>query len=287
MKTEVAQVTPRIAREWLKHNTQNRALRPSHVETLRCSFERGEYTMTHQGIGFDADGVLIDGQHRLTAIGMLDDGMVFPMLVTRGMDRDLTFHVVDATQAKRNTSDVLGVDRGIGECANFFAKLYAGRTTGITPTYIAPFAAFVGQHLPVLTEFCARQTKTWSSAPVRSAAIIACLVHDPDYVRVMYQALVSADFNAMTPVAQAMFRAHMAGTVRAAQAYDIFARCLKVFDARNANLKKVQINDQSKVIASVRGMLEVEVFGAGKKKAPTLARGAKGVSADHYRLEGL
>lgn len=287
MKTEIVQVTPRVAREWLKRNSKNRPIRPSHVETLRESFARGEYVQTHQGVAFATDGDLIDGQHRLSAIALLDELSVFPMLVTRGLDRDTAFPVVDATQAKRTTSDVLGIDRSVGECANFFAKLYAGRTTAITPVYVQPFADFVEIHLPPITTFCPRTVKTWSSAPVRGAAIIASIVGDPDYVKIIYHALVSADFNSMPPVAQSMFRAHMAGSVRAAQAYDIFARGLKVFDAKNSKLKKVQINDQAKVIASVRELLDAEVHGVGKKKAPAVMRGAKSVSQSNYRLEGL
>ncbi len=287
MKTEIVYVTPPVARDWLKHNKKNRPIRPSHVETLRDSFARGEYVMTHQGIAFGTDGHLIDGQHRLSAIALMEEDATFPMLVTRGLDRDEAFAVVDATQARRNTSDVLGVDRSVGECANFFAKLYVGRSTGITPVYVQPFAEFVSAHLPELLAFCSRATKTWSSAPVRSAAIIAAMVGDADYVKLTYQALVSADFNSMTPVAQAMFRAHLAGSVRASQAYDIFARCLKVFDSKNANLKKVQINDQAKLIASVRVLLDGEIFAVGKKKAPTVNRGAKSVLQANYRLEGL
>jgi hypothetical protein len=285
MKTEVIHVTPRLAREWLKRNSKNRPIRPSHVETLRASFARGEYVMTHQGIAFGDDGELVDGQHRLAAIALMGEEMSFPMLVSKGLEREAAFPVIDATQAKRTTADVLGIERGVGECANFFAKLYLGRTTSITPVYVQPFADFVSLHLPELTAFCGRQVKTWSSAPVRSAAVIASIIGDADYTKIIYAALVGADFNSMPPVAQAMFRAHMAGAVRAAQAYDIFARCLKVFDPKNQNLKKVQINDQARVIASVRALLDAEVF--GKKKAATASRAAKSVSGANYRLEGL
>lgn len=287
MKTEIVHVTPQTARLWLKRNSHNRPIRPSHVETLRDSFSRGEYVMTHQGIAFDDAGELIDGQHRLSAIALIDDqDATFPMLVSRGFDRSSVFPVVDATQAKRTTSDVLDIDRGVGECANFFAKLYAGRTTGITPVYVQPFAVFVQQHLPAITAFAPRAVKTWSSAPVRAAAVVATVIGDADYVKLVYHTLVSADFSAMSPIAQAMFRAHMAGNVRAANAYDIFARALKVFDQKNASLRKVQINDQSKVIASVRALLDEEVFGH-KKKAPAVNRGAKSVSQANYRLDGL
>ncbi len=286
MKTEVVQVTPELARKWLKLNSLNRPLRPSHIETLRISFERGEYVMTHQGIAFVDDGELLDGQHRLSAIAQLQSG-TFPMLVTRGLERQLAFPVVDATQAKRNTSDVLSVERGLGEVGNFFARLHQGRTVGLTPSFVAPFVEFASGPYHELTAFCGSVTRTWSSAPVRSAAVICMKQGDKDYTMLVYRSLVLADFDSMPKIAQTMFRAHMNGSVRAAAAHDIFCRCLKVFSASKANLSKVQINDISLVTQSVREMLNTEIFGAPTKKAPTVSRGAKGVYESNFRIEGL
>src|SRR5215831_4798996 len=65
MKTTLERLTPAIARNWLAHNKNNRAIRASHVETLRAAFARGEFVTTHQGVAFDTGGDLLDGQHRL------------------------------------------------------------------------------------------------------------------------------------------------------------------------------------------------------------------------------
>jgi hypothetical protein len=287
MKTQIQDVTPKQAREWLKLNTSNRPLRPSHVETLRASFERGEYVMTHQGIAFSDEGVLIDGQHRLTAISLLPESFSFQMLVTRGLDRDTAFPVVDAVQAKRSTSDVLGLDVGMGYLANFMAKLHANRNSSVTPVYAEPFARWADKEYRDLCEFCAGTCKTWSSAPVRAAAIIAMKVgHDADYVKLVYSSLVRADFSVMPPAIQALYRSHINGKVRAAAANDIFCRALKVFDPKNAKLTKIQINDPSAVVASVRDMMDQQIFG-GKKKAPAIASARKCVSSSNYQLAGL
>ncbi|MES2634057.1 MAG: hypothetical protein V4669_13870 [Pseudomonadota bacterium] len=285
--TRLERLTPKIARELLKRNTDNRDLRPSHVETLRTSFSRGEYVTTHQGIAFDIEGALLDGQHRLHAIAAMPDDWFCHMLVTKGLPRTEAFRVIDAVQAKRSTSDVLGTDRSVGECANFFAKLHLNRSSAITPAYASPFAEWLLPYYTDLTAFSGRKCKTWSSAPVRSAAFVAmCVGHDTDYVKLVYRALVSADFTSMPPVAQALFRSHMSGKVRAAAAYDIFCRCIKVFDPKNSNLAKVQINDQSAVIQSVRDLLDAEVFGK-KKRAVPVAPARKSVSGTNYALSGL
>lgn len=287
MKTQVMMVTPKMARDWLKSNTKNRPIRNGHVETLRASFERGEFVHTHQGIGFDAEGTLIDGQHRLTAISLLPDGMSFPMNVSTGMDRDSVFPVVDAIQAKRSTADALGLDRGLGEVANFLAKLYAARSNAITPVFAQPFADWAYANLLDLTQFCPRKCRTWSSAPVRSAAVVSIKVGtDPDYVKLVYRSLVAADFSTMPPVVQALYRSHMSGKVRAAASYDIFARCLKVFDPKYSKHSKVQVNDQAKVVSSVRELLQGEIFGT-KKKAPVIAGAKKVQTQMNYPLEGL
>lgn len=278
MKTELVSVTPSLSREWLKKNTKNRAIRPSHVETLRQSFERGEQVTTHQGIAFDTEGILIDGQHRLTAISLMPETFSFLMMVTWGLDRDKVFPVVDATQAKRTTSDVLAVERSVGETANFLARLYKGDMRGITPTYVTPFAEYIQPEIADLMAFCATAVRTWSSAPVRAAAVLRMKHGDADYTKLVYRAMATRDFETMPRSAQSLFKAYMTGTVRASAANDIFARCLKVFEPQNAKLSKIQINDVSEVAAQTRAMLDEAIFRPAKKKAPAVNRGANGTA---------
>jgi hypothetical protein len=277
MKTELVSVTPSLAREWLKKNIKNRAIRPSHVETLRQALTRGEQVTTHQGIAFDTEGELIDGQHRLTAISLMPEGFNWLLQVTWGLDRATVFPVVDFTQAKRSTSDVLRLDRGTGETANFLARLYLGRTNGITAVYVQPFANFIQPEITDLMAFCPRTIRTWSSAPVRAAAVLAMKSGDVDYTKLVYRALVAHDFESMPNSAQVLFRSHMIGAVRASDAIDIFARCLKVFDPSNANLKQIKIVDVSTVVEQTRELLREAIFATETKKAPQSNRGAKGL----------
>lgn len=297
MKTELVILTPAIAREWLKHNTNNRPLRPSQVENLRLMFSRGEYTLTHQGIAFDEDGVVIDGQHRLGAIAQCPDSMTFPVLVTRGLQRSKTFMVIDTQIAVRNIADVLGRGRDVATTATFLARLYAGRNTGISPAYVEPFVAWIAPTFTDLIAFCGTTRRTWSSAPVRAAAVISIAAGiDRDYVKVIYRALVLSEFDSMPPAVKTVFKARLEGRVRAADSSDMFCRCLKVFDPKYADLSKIQINDIGRALASVKALIDARVFAAAttavapqpKKKAPIArANGAKGVSGVDYRLEGL
>lgn len=67
---------------------------------------RGDWLVTHQGIAFDANGVLVDGQHRLAAVVEAD----LPVELTVFTDVDPhTFDVLD-TGKRRNAADVLAIE---------------------------------------------------------------------------------------------------------------------------------------------------------------------------------
>ncbi|MDT9681854.1 hypothetical protein RND61_07170 [Streptomyces sp. TRM76323] len=73
IKMSLTLVTPELAREWIKRNIRhNRPISASKVKQWRTAIEEGRWRLTHQGIAFDPDGNLIDGQHRLMAIGAGD-----------------------------------------------------------------------------------------------------------------------------------------------------------------------------------------------------------------------
>lgn len=266
MEIELARITPALARKWLELNKNNRPLRPTHVETLRASFARGEYVQTHQGIAFDQDNNLIDGQHRLHAIAQMPKGFFVTMLVTRGLERDRAFVVIDTVQAKRSTSDVLRVDRNVGETANFLARLF-NNAHAITPTYVAPFARYVQSEVTELLAHCGTAARTWSSAPVKAAAVLQMKNGHSDYVKTVYAAMVTLDFDAMPRCAKAVFRAQKAGEVRASFGWDLFARGLKIFDPANTNLSKVQISDLSTTLAAVRDILARDINTAPPESA--------------------
>lgn len=64
----VIEVTPQLAAKWLEGNTHNRPLRQTSVDRYAADMKAGRWLLTHQGIAFDQNGVLLDGQHRLWAI---------------------------------------------------------------------------------------------------------------------------------------------------------------------------------------------------------------------------
>ncbi|MGW2487579.1 hypothetical protein ACWCV9_10200 [Streptomyces sp. NPDC001606] len=105
MRTEVRTVTPELAEEWLKANIANRPLSRQTVTQLTKAIERGEWKLTHQGIAFDEDGQLVDGQHRLHAVAKA--GLPVQMLIAYGVPR-AAFTVMD-TGRKRTGRDALAL----------------------------------------------------------------------------------------------------------------------------------------------------------------------------------
>jgi len=261
MNTELLYVTPEQAATWLRQNTSNRPLRLSHVNTLRQSFERGEYVQTHQGIAFDEDGVLLDGQHRLMAISQMKSGR-FPMLVSFNLPRKAAFQVIDATQAKRTVADVLAVTREVAEVARFLATINVGYSA-VTPTLVAPYVDFCKSEVAALKGVSSATCRTWSSASVRAAAVIAMKTGNAEYVKSVYRALCANDFEAMPRVAYSVYRAAMGNRISTTTRFDMFARCLRMFNPANANNARVQIRDTATETAAAREILR-GLIGDGK-----------------------
>lgn len=72
-------VTPEMAKQWLQKNSFNRPLKPKLVDNYVRQIESGNWHRTHQGIAFDEEGTVLDGQHRLHAI--VKTGQPQPMLI--------------------------------------------------------------------------------------------------------------------------------------------------------------------------------------------------------------
>lgn len=278
-------ITPPIARNWLGQNTANRNLRRNVVDGYKSIFDRGEYKVTHQGIAFTIDGTLVDGQHRLTAISEMPDDFSVLMLVTRGLEED-AYMAIDLG-LKRTAADVLRENSRVAEVARFLASLVANNKSAITPTFMLPFVEYFKPHHDELVDFCPTVSKTWSSAPVRTAAVLQ-LVNgaNPDYVKTVYRALILTDMNAMPPAAQSLFRSALNGSVSASGRLDILCRALKVFQPDNAALRVIKINQEA-TVATVRKFLIENIHSQGQKKTAATSATVKRFKQPNYRIVGL
>lgn len=109
LKVEVMRVGPELAKKWLEHNhPANRPISWPLVEALSNDIRSGAWKLTHQGIAFDGQGLLTDGQHRLNAI------------VQAGVEID----ILVAHNAAGSMHDP--VDRGRGRSVAFIMGKQAG-----------------------------------------------------------------------------------------------------------------------------------------------------------------
>ncbi len=107
----VMDVTPDKALKWLEGNTHNRPVNEAHVRRLARDILAGRWRLTHQGIAFDTDGLLVDGQHRLWAV--VEAGVPITVRVFFNEppeNRD----VLDSGQ-RRSNLDILNITGRVGE----------------------------------------------------------------------------------------------------------------------------------------------------------------------------
>lgn len=84
MKSKTEIITPEMAMDWLEnHNPRNRPISEPTVQVYAGDMKNGRWSLTHQGIAFNVNGDLIDGQHRLWAI--VFSGKNVEMMVTRDL----------------------------------------------------------------------------------------------------------------------------------------------------------------------------------------------------------
>jgi hypothetical protein len=115
MESRVILVTPELAARWLEQNTHNRHIYKSVVDSYARDMKMGMWVVNNQGIGFDDDGMLLDGQHRLLAV--IQSGTPTKILVIFGIDKDgehgLPAQATIDRGKQRGIGDVLSLAFGI------------------------------------------------------------------------------------------------------------------------------------------------------------------------------
>jgi hypothetical protein len=96
----IVKITPEIAADWLENRNlgKNRKLSLRTAGRYAKAMSDGRWMVTHQGIAFDSDGFLIDGQHRLRAVVLA--GMSVEMFVAVGFDSG-TFAILDIARRRQ------------------------------------------------------------------------------------------------------------------------------------------------------------------------------------------
>ena len=129
--TKVEKITPELAREYLKKNTDNyRKLARGTVRNYAEDIKNGRWELNGETIVFAESGVLQDGQHRLAAI--IQANKPADILVVRGVKDDVQVRNI----GKRRTDvDVLNAegfdcDATLIAAANIIVNRFSGSRSG-------------------------------------------------------------------------------------------------------------------------------------------------------------
>lgn len=196
VRVRVVFVTPSMAAEWLKRNTANRRIVPSVVRFYMNELANGRFSLSNDAICFDANEILKNGQHRLTAC--VNTGIGFWAIVAEGLPADAMF-VMDQG-LKRRVPDVIRL-AGEGDLSTNCVALLnalrfptwtgAGRRMGAEET-----AAYYQQHR-VAVDFvigaAGNGTKGVCCAPVLAAIARAYYHVDPVRLRAFIRALCKGE----------------------------------------------------------------------------------------------
>lgn len=79
--TKVERIGPKTATLYLENGAPNRSINAKVVKRYADAMTKDRWKLTHQGIAFDEQGRLVDGQHRLSAI--VASGKTVEILVSR------------------------------------------------------------------------------------------------------------------------------------------------------------------------------------------------------------
>ncbi|TXH43698.1 MAG: hypothetical protein E6Q97_33780 [Desulfurellales bacterium] len=197
MELSIETITPKQAEKYLQFNTSNRNIRKALVGQYARDMANGKWKLTHQGLAFNCDGTLLDGQHRLRAI--VESGVTVQMLVARGVNSE--HQLVMDDHAKRSAGDALTLLRGervtaeqvaiVGAAVELQERAYAQHQTKAELNEL--INAF-GNALRFTEQFTSTKQRGVTSAPVLAALTLAWFyVEDLDRLALFCRILCGVD----------------------------------------------------------------------------------------------
>ncbi len=109
VQVKVETITPEMAVEYLRHNTNNyRKLSLATVSKYVAEIKAGRWQLNGETIVFGEDGILKDGQHRLAAIAKA--GKPIECVVVRGVDKAVEVFDLGKTRTTTQIVQASGCD---------------------------------------------------------------------------------------------------------------------------------------------------------------------------------
>ena len=234
MKTTIEKIGPATAQKYLEKQARNRPLNKRTVDRYVTAMSAGAWELTHQGIAFDKDGALFDGQHRMAAV--VQSGKTIEFSVSRYVKNDdVPMLVVDSGHA-RNSGDRLVIGGVVDAHGRMVYSILRGMLAIDNGAYDArplhPHEARIMYEAEqnnidfVLAAFGAAHTKQWNSA--LRAAFAYCYAFAPKEVAELAVLLKEKSGIKKGSAAQAFVNALADGRIELGgkDRIDSFAKCM-------------------------------------------------------------
>lgn len=262
-------ITPEQAKIWLARNENNRAIRRAVVERYAEEMRTGHWEETHQGIAFDEEGNLADGQHRLHAIILANRPI--RMLVTFGLSQS-AYRAIDGGES-RKLFDRLRLARALVETSRVISIIWAEDKIKLPPL-VERIAGDIGPYHDRLMEACPSKCPVFSSASARAAAIYAVLGGEEEgWVFSLYRDLVLQKTESLPPIGHVVIRRRDSGefnrisTHGSARQKVNFLYLVPAFQKKNAHASRLRPID----VDAARATL-MRALGLARNPAPDRVR---------------
>lgn len=185
MRTQVMEVTPPMAADFLARNKNIRKINKARVASLEEDMRRGVFGVTALGLVFNQDGDLVNGQHRLTAQIRADVTLTYN--VTTGCTDEQAIHMDNGLA--RSMKDVLRMDKEPIQVARLLNRIMTRNNQVLSADQTLRIIESMGQGAN--DAFC-RGSNIKMQAPLRAAFVLGYPL-DPDLLTKSWKHLVDRD----------------------------------------------------------------------------------------------
>lgn len=258
-----------VALEWITRNMAEKILmsqnqknrqyiRQKNIKQLKAEMEAGEFYTTPEGLIFDKQENLIDGQHRLMALLKSSlDGLL--MIVWRNVE-PVIFGKLNSG-AQRSFQDRNRTSRDVQDVINQIARIHYGNEASHSQNklILETFQAVVEW----LYSVPFTHSKGLSQQPVRTAVVLR-MIENPlhaDWLQDQFCALTALEYNKMENSIQSLCRQI---TMDRISGWDLQIRAWRAFDYQRKNNKKIQVRDSSEDYQQMRRAIEKRLKAAVK-----------------------
>ena len=255
IKFTVMNVTPEQAAKWLRENNENnRGIKTQVVNKYARDLLDGNWRVTHQCIAFDSRGMLVDGQHRLSAIVLAGTAMTV-CVATYETQEDAMKLPIDM-QAKRAVFEVLHVSRKDQETSMAFLRIVLSGGVLVTIAEVEHAIEVLRDKLTAVHACITNTVKYRSAAPAR-AAIVLLMGEFPDRQEELcrlYRAFVAMDLEGLPSSVLALVKNLDGGTLKSggSDQTELALRVYYAFHPDNRSVKMIRLLDQVATLKKVR-----------------------------------